>query len=216
MGFKAYGLVNEEGKLLLYHPKDFKSIIKSDFLKTNIEIIINELLQDEEDGVKEHGSVNSDGILSINNQKEFNENTAKKYSGKKVEVLIKKRFHELSNNFRSYYFKVIIRESQKAYYNVGTHKTLNDIDLEFRDKFLYYEIYDEEKGKYLKAIHTLKQGDTDVSNSMFKEYCEMVITWVVMYLDYCIPYPNEVLNHEDMTKSQLRIKEMREHINNTL
>ena len=162
-----------------------------------------------------YGHVNSDGELSIYNKGDFVSRIEQYFSNTSVEIIVQDRFYEFSNDHRGYYFAVIVREYQKAYMCLGEHRSLNSIDDELRNRFLFYEVFDDEEGKYVKNIHTLRKGETKVSKSEMKWFCEMCIMWAVQNLDWAIPYPNELLSFEDKTETQLRVENMREKLSRT-
>jgi hypothetical protein len=143
-----------------------------------------------------YGHVDGKGKLSIYNQKGFIKKIHDYFKNSSIEILFKNRFYKFSDKARSYYFAVIVKEIQKGWLATGVIKSLKDIDLEMRDKFLFYEELNEETGMYEKYLHTLKKGDTAVSKKMMREYCDMCIIWSVQCLGWQIPYPSEVFDNK--------------------
>lgn len=150
----------------------------------------------------QYGHVNQEGKLVIYSQDVFIDKIRKHFIGSSIELVLRERSYHFSNKLRSYYFAVVIREIQKAYLATGVNKSCHDIDYEMRDKFLYYEEVDTDTGEYEKIIHTLRDADTTVTQSMMKQYIEMCIMWTAQALEWVIAYPNEFLEENDMTENQ--------------
>lgn len=149
-----------------------------------------------------YGSVDKDGNLSIYNRSVFLKNIKDYFKSTSVELVFRERQYRFSDRMRGYYFGVLIKEIQKAWLSTGVIKSLNDIDIEMRDKFLYYEEVDEETGLYEKHLHTLKKSDTKVSKQMMREYCERCIIWTAQNLQWAIAMPSEEFTENDMTEHQ--------------
>ena len=149
-----------------------------------------------------YGSVDKNGKLSVYNQGQFVKNIREFYKNTSVEIVFKPRFYKFSDKARSYYFAVIVKQIQKAWLSTGVIKSLKDIDLEMRDKFLYYEEFNDETGLFEKYHHTLRKTDTEVSKSMMSKYCEMCIIWTAQNLEWAIAMPSEVFTENDMTERQ--------------
>ena len=158
---------------------------------------------------KYFGHVNSQGKISIYDKASFERKVQDFLKGKNVEFIIQERQYEFSNSMRSYYFGVIIPEIQKAFQMSGVLKSRSECDDSMRFLFLYYEVINEETGKYEKQIHTLRKDDTSVSSKMMKEFCEMCIIWCATNLDWAIPFPNEIFTFQDMTMNQRKSESAR-------
>lgn len=155
-----------------------------------------------------YGHVDRDGKLSIYNKSVFT-NTIKKYfKNTSIQIIFSNRFYSFTDSMRSYYFGILVPEIQKAFLSHGIVKSKNDVDYEMRDKFLYYEVLNEEKGVYEKYNHTLKKGDTNVSRQMMRDYVEKCIIWTIQCLDWAIPYPSENFIDDDKTELQKKTENM--------
>lgn len=140
------------------------------------------------------GHVNKNGELKTYNKDIFLSSIKQMLSGASVQVTITKTEGEFSNQWRRYYFKIIVRELQKAFKSVGMLMSLKETDYYMRNLYLYQETYVEEKDLWDKKPHTLRKGETKVTPSMFKDYCMHCIRFSVKYLDWAIPYINEQEN----------------------
>lgn len=155
---------------------------------------------DESIIIKSNGVINSAGALKLYNQQQFLEIIAAN-ACTNVEIVIQKH-KGISHPLRSYYFKIIVTELQKAFYNVGYDYTKDDVDYLMREKFLYYEQYSETLDRYIKHRHTLRAGETQVTRKMFLEYIQQCIRFGAMYLNWAIPQINENLSSSDITEEQ--------------
>lgn len=163
--------------------------------------------------ITSYGHIDDEGKMSIYSREVFMQRAADYLSGKSIEIVVRERLYFFSEKMRGYYFGVVIPEIRKAYMSIGVLKTLHDTDYEMRDKFLYYEIIDEETGEYEKHLHTLRKGETQVSGRMMREYVDMCIMFAIQNLDWAIPYPSEEFTDDDKTEHQSRIERIKTKIN---
>lgn len=141
--------------------------------------------------VAAYGHVNANGELKIYSQGEF-KNSIKEYlSSASVEITISKAHTEFSNGWRRYYYKYIVKGFRAALLNAGIDISEHDADYYLRDKFLYWEEYDQENDVYHKHPHTLRKGETKVTPKMFRQYCMQCIRFMAEYLNWQVPYINE-------------------------
>jgi len=153
-----------------------------------------------------YGHIDEKGVLSIYNRLLL-DSTLKTYFKKtSIEIVFSEKTSAFSDNMRSYYFGVVVKEVQKAYLSTGVVKSLKDIDYELRGLFLYKEFYNENKGVWETEPHTLKKGDTEVTRQMMRGFIDMVIAWSIQNLDWAIPYPSEDMGKEDYTNHQKNSK----------
>lgn len=111
-------------------------------------------------------------------------------------------FSPFKPSMRSYYFSFVVGGTQEAYRATGTLKSRAEIDLKFRDMFLYYEEVNADTGEYVKINHTLQLENTKVTDEMFLEFCLLCIMWVAVNLDWAIPLVVEDFCKKDMTDWQ--------------
>lgn len=149
-----------------------------------------------------YGHVDDNGKLFIYQKDDFHSKIKSNFKKTSIEIILREKLYKFSDNRRSYYFGVIVKEIQKAWLSTGIIKSLKDVDIELRNKFLYHETLNEDTGLFEKTIHTLRKYDTSVSVKMMKDYCEHCIIWSIQNLDWAIPYPNEDFGPEDMTEKQ--------------
>lgn len=149
-----------------------------------------------------YGHVDKPGKLSIYNRAYFDKKIRDYFSQTSIEIVFREKLYQFSDSQRGYYFGIIVKEIQKAWLSTGIIKSLSEIDYELRNKYLYYEILNAETGLFEKTVHTLKKDDTEVSDRMMREYCELCIIWASQNLDWNVPYPNEAFGDSDMTDKQ--------------
>lgn len=150
---------------------------------------------------KAHGHVNSESKLTIYDRELF-VSALSSFQSTNVEVIVREYFNPFSDQYREYYFAVIVKEVQKAFKAVGVIKSQKETDYYLRSLFLYKEVYNEELGEWEKEPHTLRTGETEVSTQMMQEYCELCRIWAVQSLDWVIPFPNETLRIKDLSDRQ--------------
>lgn len=143
-------------------------------------------------GFKVFGHVNSQGILRIYHR-DVMEQKLKRMSRTSVEIEILEQDEELQNNWRSYYFAVVVKEWKRLLHYLGNPATLADTDTLLRQMFLFKEKYNPETDTWSKEIHTLRAGETEVSQKEFRFFIDQCIKKAAE-LDWEIPYPNEQLN----------------------
>lgn len=148
------------------------------------------------------GHVDREGKLFIYNKDNFNSQIKSNFRKTSIEIVFKEKLYKFKDKQRAYYFAIIVKDIQKAWLSTGIIKSLNDIDIELRDKFLYYEELNQDTGLFEKTLHTLKKNSTVVSYEMMKDYCENCIIWCIQNLDWAIPYPSEDFGLDDMTDKQ--------------
>lgn len=149
-----------------------------------------------------YGHVNSKGVLSIYNRSQLNKSLKEHFNGTSIELVITEKVYEFSDKMRNYYFAVVVKEVQKAWNYTGIVKTLKTIDSELRSMFLCKEFYNEDLGKWEFENHTLRKGETEVTQKMMSDFIEKVIIWSIQNLNWAIPYPSEQLTQEDLTEHQ--------------
>ena len=150
------------------------------------------------------GHVNNQGKLSIYNVGIFKDVLHKRFAGSSIEMTIKKRFYEFSHKLRKYYFYILVPELQKGFLSQGMFMSREEVDNEMRERFLFYETYDEEKDKWEKHIHTLRMNETKVDNKMFLDFVEKCIIFAIQSLDWAIPYPREEFDDYKKTFNQIK------------
>ncbi len=151
-----------------------------------------------------YGHVDDQGKLSIYNKDAFSERLKSDFKKTTIEIIVRERFYQFTDGQRGYYFGVIVKEIQQAWKATGILKSISDIDQELRNKFLYYEVLNQDTDKYEKHLHTLKKHDTSVSAELMREYCECCIIWCIQNLDWAIAYSGEDFGEYDMTEKQFR------------
>jgi hypothetical protein len=144
------------------------------------------------EGFKVFGKVNSQGQLEVYNR-DIMVNKMERMSNRYVEIEFTERDGELSHNWRSYYFAVVVKEWNKLLHYLGDPLSLKDTDTLLREMFLFKEVYNEEEDTYSKELHTLKAGETEVSKKEFRFFCGQCIQKAAE-LDWEIPFPNEQIN----------------------
>lgn len=152
--------------------------------------------------IKVYGHVNSDGVLSIHHRNNFVSRLKSDFKNTTVEFDLIPRFREFSDDHRGYYFGVVVKQTQKAMRYAGNFMSLKEVDYFLRERFLYYEVFNDESGEYEKTVHTLRKSETQVSSKMMKEYCEMCIIFLAQWLNWPIPYPNEILTKRSDKKAE--------------
>ena len=144
------------------------------------------------EGFKAFGHVNGEGRLQLYNQ-DLVKDKLLKMAKRDIEVDFVERSPELKHNWRSYYFGVVVKEWQKLRHYLGDPVSLADTDNLLRQMFLFREVYDEENDCYYKELHTLRAGETEVSQKEFRFFCTQCIQKAAE-LDWEIPFPNEQIN----------------------
>ncbi len=152
--------------------------------------------------IHSYGHVNQDGELSIYHRKDFVSKVKNDFKNTSVELIVQPRFKEFSDDHRGYYFGVVVKETQKAMRYSGNFMSLKEVDYFLRERFLYVEKFNDEEGEFVKELHTLRKGETKVSSTMMKEYCEMCIIFLAQWLNWPIPYPNEILTNRSQKKAE--------------
>lgn len=151
---------------------------------------------------REYGVVNSAGEFKIYNREQF-ELRLKAIAPASVEVIIQKRSGTFSHQMRKYYFSVIVPEVQRALTYLGYDITKENTDRFLRHLFLYTETYNPESDTWSREPRRLSTAETDVTVEEFRAYCENIVRWAIMEIDWAIPYPNEVFRNKDFTQSQI-------------
>lgn len=121
----------------------------------------------------------------------------------KVIIEVHTRSGTISHQLRKYYFGVLLKEAQIAFWNAGYEYDLDTIDHTFRMKALYKDVFDDEQQRYRKEPHTLKDSETEVTMKQFIYFIEYIIRFLAINLDYVASYPNEILGPKDLTEKQL-------------
>lgn len=143
------------------------------------------------------GHVDDQGKLHIYNQDDLKDKLKGPFLRTSIELRIRERPWPFSDSQRGYYFGVIVKEIQAAWRAAGEIKSQKEVDTELREKYLYQEKLDPETDTWIKEIHTLRKGESQVTKKMMREYCELCIIWAVQALDWPIPYPGEELSLEE-------------------
>ena len=151
---------------------------------------------------REYGAVDSLGNLKIYNKEQFLERL-KAVAPVNIEVVIRRRSGSFSNQSRKYYFSVIVPEVQRALTYLGYDITKENTDRFLRHLFLYTETYNPDDDTWGREPRRLSAAETDVTATEFRDYCEKIVRWAVMELDWAIPFPNEVFREKDFTQSQI-------------
>ena len=161
------------------------------------------------------GHVDKDGRLVIYNRDLFIGAVKEHFKEMSIEFIIKERPYKLSDKLRSYYFAVVVKQIQSAYRSIGEIKSMHDIDYEMRDRFLYYEEFNEETGEFEKYLHTLRRDETKVSQKMMLAYIEDCIRWTAINLEWAIPFQSEEFTENDMTEHQQNIQSIKRILRQT-
>jgi hypothetical protein len=148
------------------------------------------------------GNVDKNGVVTLYGRDTFMKHVKNGFREQKIQFTLSKRIYEFSDSQRAYYFAVITKGIQDGYNYSGVTKSRNDIDLEMREKFLYYEEVNEETGFLEKHLHTLKKGNGIVSSSMMRIFCQMCIIWTKENLIWSIPFPNEEFDEWELQDNE--------------
>jgi hypothetical protein len=132
-----------------------------------------------------YGHVDGKGKLSIYNQKGFIKKIHDYFKNSSIEILFKNRFYKFSDKARSYYFAVIVKEIQKGWLATGVIKSLKDIDLEMRDKFLFYEELNEDADFFTNHVVALDLLNKYLDNIEYRnEMADQALGCVINDLVY--------------------------------
>lgn len=151
---------------------------------------------------REYGHIDQEGNLKLYNVDQLRAR-AKQLPGTSIEIVILKRTGDMSHQQRKYYFSVIVPEMVKAFKFHGSHMTNEDVDDFLRAKFLDHLHYDDDDDTWKKERRRMSLAETDITTREFNEFVQFVITWAVQNMDWALPYPNEIFNFQDFTKSQI-------------
>ena len=151
---------------------------------------------------REFGHIDSQGNLKLYNVDQFKAR-AKQLPGTSIEIVINKRTGHMSHQQRKYYFSVIVPEMVKAFKFYGQHMTNEQADDFLREQFLDHQEYNEEDDRWITHRRRMSLAETDISIREFNEFVQFVVTWAVQNMDWALPYPNEIFNFQDFTKSQI-------------
>ena len=141
------------------------------------------------------GSVNSNGEFRVYSRDSFLHNVSIHLKSSNVQIIVEKMEGELSHSWRKYYFRFVVNEIRDGIEASGGDMSADDVDQMLRGFFLFKEDYDEENDVWVKTPHTLKKGETEVTKSMFTDFCTKCIQWAAENLGLQIPYINENINN---------------------
>lgn len=150
----------------------------------------------------EYGTINDKGQLSIYNRDLFLKRVTR-FPSQNIEIQIIKREGAFTHQMLKYYFSVIVPEVQKGLLYAGNDITKGDTDHMLRNKFLYIEVYNSENDRWEKKMHRLNNQESEVTFGMFKTFMEDCIRFAAQYLDWAVPYPNEIFTSSEYTESQI-------------
>lgn len=152
--------------------------------------------------VSEGGTIGSDGKLKIFNKDLFLHRIST-FPSQNVEIQIIKREGSFTHQQRKYYFSVIVPEIQKALLYYGNNYSKSETDHFLRERFLSFEDFSEETGRFIKKPHRLSDSDSTVGFSQFQRFLEFCIMFAAQELNWAVPYPNEQFRVSDYTDAQI-------------
>lgn len=100
---------------------------------------------------------------------------------------------EIQAAWRNYYFSTVVSHWKRLFLEYGDPKTFAETDIFLRQMYLFKEVYDEENDCYFRVLHTLRAGETEVSDKEFRFFCSQCIQKAAE-LCWEIPFPSELIN----------------------
>lgn len=150
----------------------------------------------------EMGFIDSEGKLHVYNRELMHQRVSQ-YAKTNVVVTIEKYEKSISHQQRKYYFSIVLRELQNAYWTFGIDKSKEELDHQMRMMFLYREEYNPESDTWTREPRRLSDNESTVSFAEFTVFLEKIIWYAAAHLEWSIPYPNEVMTAREYTDRQI-------------